>query len=69
MSVHKLNKKFKEIGLADPIKGSGGPVTATTDKNASEFEDFFALKNMSLKLLFSMREIFRKHDVSKSSGH
>ena len=37
MAVYDLIKKIKEIGLTERRKGSGRPVTATTEENASIF--------------------------------
>ena len=39
MAVHKLIKKIKETGSTEYRKGSGRPVTATTEVNASIFEE------------------------------
>ena len=39
MSVHNLIKKIKEIGTTERRKGSGRPVTAIAEENASIFEE------------------------------
>ena len=39
MAVHNLIKKIKETGLTKHCKGSSRPVTATTEENASIFEE------------------------------
>ena len=39
LAVHNLIKKFKEIGSTERRKESGQPVNATTEENASIFEE------------------------------
>ena len=39
-AAHNLIKKIKETGLTERRKGSGRTITATTEENASIFEEF-----------------------------
>ena len=50
MAVHNLIKKIKETGLAEHRKGSGQPVTATTEENVSILEELVCLMNLVPKI-------------------
>ena len=52
MAVHNLIKKIKETGSTERCKGSGRPVTATTEENALIFEE-------PVCLLFTMAHVSR----------
>ena len=40
VAFHNLIKQIKETGSTEHRKGSGRPVTATTEENAPIFQDF-----------------------------
>ena len=65
IAVHNLIKKIKETGSTERREGSGRPVTATTEENASIFEeqeDEPGTRN-------SIRQIAPRILISKSSVH
>ena len=48
MAVHNLIKKIKETGSTERRKGSGRPVTATTEKTRRFLRSLFVCNKMNL---------------------
>ena len=69
MAVHNLIKKIKEAGSTEHPKGSGRPVTATTEENASIFEELVCSQEDESGTHNSIREIAPRILISKSSVH
>ena len=69
MSVHNLIKKIKEIGTTERRKGSGRPVTATTEENASISEELVCSKENEPGTHSFIRQIAPWISISKSSVH
>ena len=69
MTVHNLIKKIKETGSTERPKGSGRPVTATTEENASIFEELVCSQEDEPGTHNSIREITPRISISKSSVH
>ena len=65
IAVHNLIKKIKETGSTERREGSGRPVTATTEENASIFEE----QEDELGTRNSIRQIAPRILISKSSVH
>ena len=57
MAVHNLIKKIKETGSTERCKGSGRPVKATTEKNASIFDEFVCSQEDEPGIPNSIRQI------------
>ena len=69
MAVHNLIKKIKETGSTERRKGSGRPVTAKTEENASIFERLVCSQEDEPGTHNSIREITPRISISKSSVH
>ena len=69
MAVHNLIKKIKETGSTERRKGSGRPVTATTEENASIFEELVCSQEDEPGTHNSIRQIAPWISISKSSVH
>ena len=69
MAVHNLIKKIKETGSTERCKGSGRPVTATTEENASIFEELVCSQEDEPGTHNSIRQIAPWISISKSSVH
>ena len=69
MAVHNLIKKIKETGSTERRKGSGRPVTATTEENASIFEELVCSQEDEPGTHNSIRQITPRISISKSSVH
>ena len=69
MAVHNLIKKIKETGSTERRKGSGRPVTATTEENASIFEELVCSQEDEPGTHNSIRQITPQISISKSSVH
>ena len=69
MAVHNLIKKIKETGSTERCKGSGRPVTATTEENASIFEELVCSQEDEPGTHNSIRQIAPRISISKSSVH
>ena len=69
MAVHNLIKKIKETGSTERRKGSGRPVTATTEENASIFEELICSQEDEPGTHNSIRQITPRISISKSSVH
>ena len=69
MAVHNLIKKIKETGSTERRKGSGQPVTATTEENASIFEELVCSQEDEPDTRNSIRQIASRISISKSSVH
>ena len=69
MAVHNLIKKIKETGSTERRKGSGQPVTATTEENASIFEELVCSQEDERGTHNSIRQIAPWILISKSSVH
>ena len=67
MAVHNLIKKIKETGSTERRKGSGQPVTATTEENASIFEELVCSQKDEPGTHNSIRQIAPRISISKSS--
>ena len=68
MAVHNLIKKIKETGSTERHKGSGRPVTATTEKNAPIFEVVCSQEDKP-GTHNSITQIAPRISISKSSVH
>ena len=69
MTVHIIIKKIKETGSTERRKGSGRPVTATTEENASIFEELVCSQENEPGTHNSIRKIAPRISFSKSSVH
>ena len=69
MAVHNLIKKIKETGSTERRKGSGRPVNATTEENASIFEELVCSQEDEPGTHNSIRQIAPHILISKSSVH
>ena len=69
MAVHNLIKKIKETGSTERRKGSGQPVTATAEENASIFEELVCSQEDEPGTHNSIRQIAPRLSISKSSVH
>ena len=69
MAVHKLIKKIKETWLTERRKGSGRPVTATSEEIASILEELVCSQEDEPGNQNSIREIAPRISISKSSVH
>ena len=69
MAVYNLIKKIKEIGSTERRKGSGQSVTATTEENASIFEELVCSQEDEPGTHNSIRQIASRISISKSSVH
>ena len=69
MAVHNLIKKIKETGLTEHCKGSGWPVTATTEENKLIFEELVCSQEDELGTHNSIRQIAPRILISKSWVH
>ena len=69
MTVHNLIKKIKEAESTERRKGSGRPVTATTEENASIFEELVCSQEDEPGTHNSIRQIAPRISISKSSVH
>ena len=69
MTVHNLIKKIKETGSTEHRKGSGRPVTATTEENASIFEELVCLQEDEPGTHNSIRQTAPQIVISKSFVH
>ena len=69
MAVHNLIKKIKETGSTERRKGSGRPVTATTEENASIFEELVCSQEDEPGTHNSIRQIAFRISISKSWVH
>ena len=69
MAVHNLIKKIKETGSTERRKGSGRPVTATTEENASIFEELVCSQEDEPGTHNSIRQIASRIWISKSLVH
>ena len=69
MAVHNLIKKIKETGSTERRKGSGRPVTAKTEENASIFEELVCSQEDEPGTHNSIRQIAPRISISKSSIH
>ena len=67
MAVHNLINKIKETGSTEHRKGSGGPVTATTEELI--FEELVCLQEDEPGTYNSIRQITPQISISKSSVH
>ena len=69
MAVDNLIKKINETGSIERRKGSGRPVTATTEENASIFEELVCSQEDEPGTRNSIRQIASRISISKSSVH
>ena len=69
MAFHNLIKKVKEVGSTERRKGSGQPVTATTEENTSIVGELVCSQNDEPVTHNSIREIAPRISISKSSVH
>ena len=69
MAVHNLIKKIKEAGSTERRKGSGRPVTATTEENASIFEELVCSHEDEPGTHNSITQVAPRIWISKSSVH
>ena len=69
MAVHNLIKKIKENWSIERRKGGGQPVTATTEENASIFEELVCLQEDEPGKHKPIRQIAPLISISKSSVH
>ena len=67
MAVHNLIKIIKETGSTERRKGSGRLVTATTEENASSFEELVCLQEDEAGTHNSNKQIAPQIWISKSS--
>ena len=67
MAVHNVIKKIMETGSTERRKGSDQPMTATTEKNASIFEEFVCSQEDEPGTHNSIRQIAPRISISKSS--
>ena len=65
VALHNLIKKIKETGSTECHKGSGRPITVTTEENRSIFEELVC----SQFYHNSIRQIAPPISISKSSVH
>ena len=65
MAVHNLIKKIKETGSTQRRKGSGRPVTATAEENASIFEELVCSQEDEPGIRNSSRKIALLLSISK----
>ena len=69
MAVHNLIQKIKETGSTEYHKGSGWPITTTTEENALIFEELVCLQEDEPGTHNSIRQIAPRISISKSSVH
>ena len=69
IAFHNLIKKIKETGLTERRKGSGRPVTATTEENAPIFQELICLQEDEPGTHNSIKQIAPRISISKSSFH
>ena len=69
MAVDNLIKKINETGSIERRKGSGRPVTATTEENASIFEELVCSQEDEPGTRNSIKQIASRISISKSSVH
>ena len=69
MAVHNLITKIKETGSIERRKESGRPITATTEANASMFEELVCSQEDKPGTHNSIRQIAPQISDSKSSVH
>ena len=69
MAVHHLIKKIKETGSTERRKESGQSVTATTEENASIFQELVCSQEDEAGTHNSIRQIAPWILISKSSVH
>ena len=68
-AIEKLVYKIKETGSTERRNGSGRPITATTPDISEECEELICSQEDRPGTHFSVREIARQVNVSKSSIH
>jgi transposase len=68
-TVKQLIKKIKQTGSGERRKGSGRPVTVSTDSNTEEVEELIQSQEEEPGTHFSIREIAPHLEISKSSVH
>ena len=66
---HNLIRKIKETGSTERRKGSDSPITATTEENASIFEELVCWQENEPGTHNSIRQIKPRISISKSSVH
>ena len=69
MAVQNLIKKIRETGSTERRKGSGRPVTAATEENASIFEALVCSQEHEPGTHNSIGQIASRISISKSSVH
>ena len=69
MAVYNLIKKIKEIGSTERRKGSGQSVTATTEENASIFEELVYSQEDEPGTHNPIKQMAPWISISKSSVH
>ena len=69
MSVHNFIKKIKETGSTERRKGSGCPVTATTEEIAGIVEDLICSQEDEPGTHNSIRKIAPQVSIGRSSVH
>ena len=69
MAVYKLIKNIKETESTERRKGSGRPVTARKEENASIFEEVVFSQEDEPGTHISIRQIAPQITISKSSVH
>ena len=69
MTVHNLIKKIKETGSTERLKGSDRPISATTEENASIFEDLVCLPEAEPGTHNFVMKIAPQISISKPSVH
>ena len=65
VAVYNLIKKIKETGSTERRKGSGRPVTATAEENASIFEELICSQEDEPGTHNSIRQIAPRISISK----
>ena len=68
MAIHNLIKKIKETGSTDRKKGSGRPVTATTEENGDLVEELICSQEEHPGTHSSARKIAPEISISRSSS-
>lgn len=68
-TVEKLLKKIKLTGSGERLKGSGRPITASTEANEEECEELICSQEDEPGTHYSIREIAPHLEVGKSTVH
>ena len=69
MAVHNLIKRITETGSRERRKGSGQPVTVTTEENASTFEELVCSQENEPGTHNSVRQIAPRISIRKAPVH